>query len=991
MASGFQLAFRISALLWVTLLCGELSAQVTPIWSSDLSETVPYPANYGSVVQTLTTSGDALMVAGELDRIGLAGSLLLEAGGATIRGQFGSYGLGTLRADAALASGPDRVLLRMTERLNWFSVQPPRSIVVMVDLLGQVQWAHARYTDEARFLANGDVVLVSGNEVMRIRGSDGDLLWVRNLLPLLPNAVEAETRLPLTMESSLILGVRLTEEDAGGVRSYPDPVYLALDLQSGNTLWQRQRESSSAADQPACGSVAAGSDAVFAWFEPADDQTDLVFERRRGDDGTRIWLTRVPAVAQGYSHCALLTANSALAFTAHDPLTGQMTLLALGLDGSLRWRQRQSTEGAAQLLGAANGDLLLASPKLLPGDVRGTLIERRRGADGAVSWRFPVAGRDISWAGLNTELRIAFAAITEGAARLQLRRYDMESGKPLSAQQADSKGLTLRPAQMKMIDGVPYAVATGVGADSRRLRVQRLDPVSGAVVWTRHHTLDIDVGMVNSLQLLGIPQGGLLAVVYFYRPAEFTRGHQALLWIDRSSGALRWQRSLRAGYSGEQYLGAADGSIYLRFGICQDAPLCSQITDRYGRLAATDGSDVWSLPGSVSFRALRGNDLLLSLGASNSVLALLAADDGSELWTQRLPLASNPAAVALDKGDLITGIPQAGTLPRKVEIERRLAASGAPLWTVRPGAIDDDIETAALSHLANGDVLLSAEFTGSEAGQERRVRPLLARISPSDGAVLWTQRPQLQGDLWRDLRVLPGASSTQLWARSRRIVDDFKMQQRFALTAVTLSDGSIGAEHLYASNYDAPLTSPVPILTTLAGVLADGSVQVEQATADALGLWMPRLQRWPGVGTESGDLRLRRSGAPGIITGAGPSTEIEIAIENTASVRVEGITAGFASHDDDLKAQLRSCTLSSGEGRCPENLGSALPQALTLGPNATIRLRYQIHDPDYRPDRSNLLYRSRGLFYADPPYAFGDADLGNNIDVIEVALGLASG
>ncbi len=990
MVFHLQLALRNAILPLTTLLCAQVSAQVTPIWSSNLSETVPYAANYASVVQTLTASGDALMIAGELDRIGLAGSVLLEADGATTHGQFGAYGLGTLRADAVLASGPDRVLLRMTERLNWFSLQPARTLVVMVDLLGQVQWAHTRHVNEARFLPDGDVVLSSGNELMCLRGGDGDLLWVRNLLPLLPNAVEARAPLPLTMQSALILGVHLTQRDAG-VSSYPDPVYLALDLQSGNTLWQRQREASSAEDLPACGSMAVGSDAVFAWFDATGGQTDLVFERRRGDDGTRIWSTRVAAVAQGDSDCAVLTASSALAFAAHDPLTEQTTLLALGFNGDLRWRQTLSAEGAAKLLGAADGDLLLARPKLLPGDVRGTLIERRRGTDGAVSWSFPVAGNDISWSALHTELRIALAAIASGAARLQLRRYDMASGKPLSAQQADAEGVTLRPAQMRIIDGVPYAVATGVGADSRQLRVQRLDPVSGAVLWTRYHALNIDVGIVNSLQLLGVPQGGLLAVVSFHRPSEFTRGHQALLWMDRSSGELRWQRSLRAGYSGEAYLGAADGSLYVRFGECQNPPLCYQIADSYGRLAAVDGSDIWSLPGSVSFRALRGHDLLISRGTSNPVLALLAADDGRELWTHSLTYASYPATVAMDNGDLITAIPLALISPRKVEIERRLAVSGAPIWSVSPGAIDDAIDSARLSHLPNGDVLLSAEFAGSEAGQERRRRPLLARISASNGAVIWTQRPQLQGDLRHELHVLPGASSSHLWASSRRIVDAYQMQQRLALTSVTLSDGSIGAEHLYASNYDAPLTSPAPNLSTIAGVLADGSVQVEQAASDTRGLWVPRLQRWPAASGNSGDLRLRRLGAPGPITGASPSIGIDIEIENASSERVEGIQVGFASHEDDLKAQLRRCTLIIGDGQCPEHLGSALPQALALGANATIRLRYQIHDPDYRPGRSSLRYLSRGLFYADPPYTFGDADLGDNIAVIEMALGASMG
>ena len=72
---------------------------------------------------------------------------------------------------------------------------------------------------------------------------------------------------------------------------------------------------------------------------------------------------------------------------------------------------------------------------------------------------------------------------------------------------------------------------------------------------------------------------------------------------------------------------------------------------------------------------------------------------------------------------------------------------------------------------------------------------------------------------------------------------------------------------------------------------------------------------------------------------------------------------------------------------CPILPGSGLDLAITLGSEARMRLRYEIHDPGYRPRQVREPTGRRGLFHVDPPYAYGDADLGDNTAEIHVALG----
>ena len=216
---------------------------------------------------------------------------------------------------------------------------------------------------------------------------------------------------------------------------------------------------------------------------------------------------------------------------------------------------------------------------------------------------------------------------------------------------------------------------------------------------------------------------------------------------------------------------------------------------------------------------------------------------------------------------------------------------------------------------------------------------------------------------------------------------DYEVETRAALTSVALDSGFVGAEHQYAHSYDPPLASALLGFGSILAVTPTGFAMVDNRTVGTNGMEMPRLERWPAVGSTQGSLRLQRLGEPGLITGQGASTLVEIEIENTANDPLVDALVGFASSEGGLKAQLRGCELLAGTGSCPILPGSGLDLAITLGSEARMRLRYEIHDPGYRPRQVREPTGRRGLFHVDPPYAYGDADLGDNTAEIHVALG----
>lgn len=965
------------------------ATQPTPLWSSAESEVIPLDADYGRTAHVLLDDGSAFMVAAETSRAGLTGTLRLAADGATVPGQFGHQPVsgGRLSPEAVLATRGDRVLLAMAE------LDPPRPLVVLVDSAGQVLWVRPRFGRQARFLANGDVLLAAGNELMRLKGSDGDLLWVRNLLDLRPNPAAVDFQLPAEVGAAVRLSLHYREYTPAGDPRDPDPLLVSLDSATGVLQWQRQREPAPVPVREACAPVGVGADQVHAYFERAATQVDAVVERRDAK-GLRQWATRIPAVAytQDNEPCALVATSGLLAFASRDGVA-ESTLFALNHDGALQWRTILPTAAPAVLRPAADGALLVARQQLLAAGF-GTVAERRRASDGGALWSVEIPGRAVDWRTLGDELHVAWS-VDDGAAELHLQRRAAASGALLTEQLAVAEGLALRPADVEILDGVPYALLAGLDADRRGLRVRRLDPDSGAPLWSQSLQLAEPPLEVSSTSLHAGGSGRLVAVVYYTvdRSPAPPESRQAILSVDTGTGALYWQTAMARqplpfgpGGAEAQPVATAAGSVYVRSSLCVNPPSCGETLPRVVRLSAVDGAELWSVVSPGHLLGARGADLVVDRGGNFATLALMSATDGSDLWTQLMPansllLSALPAAS--DDLHVLRQVTASGR--QRTQLDRRSGVNGSASWTIEPGVPTASVRGALLARLADGDLLLSARMSG--AADPAVSRPLLARVDGPTGSLEWLNTPAPQTDRWWTVRPVTSAGSLQ-WARNLRLVGDsfYNVEERYTLTTVNLDSGAIGVEHQYAQTYDPPLPSPALGTGFVSTVRGDRSALVENRRVDARGIGMPRIERWPAPGTASGDLVLRRVGGEQPIRALGPSTEVVIEVDGTGAA-VDGIGIGFASTVDGLKAQLRACELVVGSGTCPPTLGSALDQTLSLGAGARMRLHYEIHDPEFQPKQARAGNGARGLFHLDPPFAWGDTDPGNQIVVIHVSLG----
>ncbi|MCB1610337.1 MAG: PQQ-binding-like beta-propeller repeat protein [Xanthomonadales bacterium] len=953
-----------------------------PIWSSPESEAVPFDASYSRAHHILLEDGSAFMVAAESTRSGLAGTLRLAADGSAAPGQFGysSGAFGRLSPELVLATQGDRVLLTMSER------EFERSLVAMVNLAGQVLWVRPRYGSQARFLANGDVLLVAGSELMRLRGNDGDLVWLRNLLDLRPNPVAVSVQLPARIETAIRLSLSYRELSGAGGEGFPDPLLVSLDAATGSLQWQLHRDSSPSRVFEACPPVSLGADSVHAFFELAGGQADVVFERRSGASGARLWATRVSAVDYSDGPCGFVATSAVLALSSRDEF-GQSTLVALNHAGTVQWRTQLPTAQPAKLRPAEDGAVLVASQQLLGGS-NVTVVERRSSSDGSIDWMQAIPASSVDLRVVNGELRIAWST-SGNASELHLQRRASATGALVEAHVALAKGLVLRQEDVEFIDGIPFAAMIGLDTDLRGVNIRRLDPESGAVVWSQGLQLaETPLRLLSASLIAGSPEHLVLIATYDSVAMQTAELREALLYIRRSDGELVWQRAHRLGTDWRTV--GSDGSVYLRASECLSPPECLQAVPLQRHYAAGDGHLLWSRQLDVYPLAANDSALIVWRSGPFSQLQALDADSGADLWQQSLPANSTlPAAIALANGDVfsIRQFSVSGLL--KSEIDRREAGTGLPLWITRPGPANDVVRTPVFAALPGGDLLFTARTYSFDPNLSNASRPLWARIDAGSGQIEWIHSPLPTRDRWMSVRPIAGATPSKKWARSLRYLDDSdgRYDERYALTQIDLADGSLSPEHLYVQELDLPLSSPGRSLVSVTGVAGDGTVQVENRSVNAAGLSPPRLQRWPAVGADSGDIVLRHLGDADPITALGPSTLVEFELANTSTSAVPGVVVGFSSPDDGLKAQIRSCQVIAGAGLCPTVLGGSLDQVLDLGPNAVMHLVYEVHDPGFTPRQVRSIFAARGVFRADPPYAFGDTDLGNNMEVIIVATG----
>lgn len=956
------------------------SFRVDPVWSSEESEVIPYTAAYGRASHALLQDGAAFMVAGETGRDGMASLVVLGDGGPISNAQIGHRPLltGPLSATAVLATQGNRVLLAMTE------LDPPRPLLAMVDTDGYLRWVLSLHGRQARFLPNGDVLVASGNELIRLNGSDGDRMWVRNLLELHPNAAEVGFQLPTQIDDRLSLSLAYRERTAAGGERFPDPLLVSLSAASGAVLWSLPRAPAAGQVFESCAPAQLAIEHLSAYFEIVGNQVDVVMERRNSFNGTLAWSTRIPDVEYSDGPCALAASISLYALSTHDESTGT-TLAAVNHAGALLWRRTLPSTAPASLRAAADGALLVASSQQ-GADGFVTVAERRRVSDGGVDWSFEVPGRDIDWRLIGSELRVAWSE-GHANARVHLQRRSPASGALIDAVQADAVGQALRPAAVRLIDSDPYAVMAGLGPDQRGLRLRRLDAGTGATVWQQEHQLAEFPSRIRGVSLEPGSAGRLLVHLnYVDADPVSPQFRQAVIAIDRATGAPIWQRALRASeLSFRPPVSDPNGQVHVVFPECIDPPSCSIVQEFVARLSALDGQPLWSVPvaPSTSLLAMRGTDVVTGGGGGYGILA---AANGASLWSTS---GTPQAVIAAANGDLVISRQQTIAGRLRSLVERRAGADGGLVWSAEPGAPAASVGGPLVTTLPDGDLLFTARSFQAEPGQAGVTRPLLARIDSATGAQEWLVNPPLARERWQTVRAINPMGASQLWARSLRYVGDLSLEveTRAALTTVALANGVVGVEHQYAQSYDPPLASGLLGFGSILAVGPSGSAMVENRTVGANGLDLPRLERWPAPGSTHGNLRLHRLGEPGVLSGQGASTEVEIEIENAATGPLVDALVGFASSEGRLKAQLRGCEVVAGTGSCPILPGSGVDLAISLGSDARMRLRYQIHDPGYQPRRASDPPGRRGLFHVDPPYDYGDADLGDNVAEIRVALG----
>ncbi|MBK8066917.1 MAG: PQQ-like beta-propeller repeat protein [Rhodanobacteraceae bacterium] len=973
---------RLHLLLTALAVANPAYAQIEPIWSSTESEVIPYAAQFGRTEHVLLQDGNAFMVASETSRDGLASSVRLAIDGSAVTGQFGHQPIagGRLSPEAVLATQGDRVLLAMTELDN------TRALVAMVDTAGNLRWVRPRYAGQARFLANGDVLLASGNRLIRVNGSDGDTMWVRNLLELHPHAGSVAFQLPTAIDTLIPLSLSFSIGTPDGVGIHPDPLLVSLDAASGAVQWSLPRAPGAARVFEACAPVKLASDTVRAYFEMTNGQVDAVLERRNDFNGTLLWSTRVPAVDYSNGPCALESSNSLVALSTHDEVT-QSTLVALDHAGGLRWRTTLPSTLPASLRAAADGAILVATQQALAGGL-GTVAQRRRVSDGAVDWSVEIPARNVDWRLVGSELRIAWS-LDNLQSELHLERRVAATGALIDAHSALAQAQARRRADVEFVGIEPYAAMAGLGPDQRGVRVRRLDPDTGAPIWEQLLELDEYPSRIDAVRVQGGAASRLLVhVVYvdsdLLRPAL----RQAVLSIDSASGALLWQSAWRSSPFGiRSVVSGPNGEVHVVHPECIDPPACTQEFEFVAKLSPLGGQVLWDVP-VPNFTTLLGARALDLVVLGGGGIGILGAASGDALWSQPVAGALQ-SIIAAANGDLYTSRQVTTSGQSRSFVERRSGVDGLAMWSVDPGAPGARVSGPLIATLADGDLLLSARLLGTEPGQSGVSRPLLARIDSASGQVEWSVNPTLQNGRWMSVRPVEGGSVSHRWARSLRYQGsvDFEVEERLALTTVALADGFIGAEHQYAQAYDPPLASRILGNGLLTRVTATGSPMVENYTVGANGIDLPRLERWPAGGTNHGDLRLHLLGEPGRITAQGASTSVEIEIENASPGAVSDVLVGFASTRDGLIAQLRGCELTVGVGTCPIVINSGIDQVVALGSGASMRLRYDISDPDFQPRQARGGDGARGLFHIDPPYAFGDHDLGDNLAEIRMALG----
>lgn len=953
-----KIARLLSGLLCLPWLAAQ--AQVQPIWSLPLGETVEDPRPLAIGTPVVLQDGSAYFPDAN---VGTRSSLKLAPDGGVVRGHGRGWS-----GDVVVASSPDQVLISNDDTIH------------LRDMQGRVAWRRFVRVSAARIMANGDVVLLSGAQLMRLRGRDGSVRWKRLLLDLHPYAEAAWFVLGDDPDSQIDLVGSLSITLPG--RSWPTRHrwQAAVDPINGNVRWALRI----APGDPANSGYACAMDVeaelvaqVCGWSYPVggiyQGATDIQM-RRRGD-GALLWSRRVPSAHPG-------NLVSIASGQLHAALWGSSELQLLGFDatlGTLRWEQLLPGAMDVRLDSTDEGDPLFSARRVDQGIDR-TMIYRHRASDGELIWEFEAAQGVIAWQKQAQLLKLAHVAAypQNRLARVETRSLATGELQRVAEDVVFGRG-AIPSAVGKVGDAVCFARIPTPAA----VVLKCLDGITGQPRWQRELPATMSGDDLRNAAVARLSDSRLILRTSYGRSSgSVAEVLYAATVVDIGAGDVLWRVDGLQEDPG--LVSSGDGGAFMMHATCASQPACGGRQAMLDRLSGTNGARIWSRSSPGRPFAHRGDDLYV-LGASvlGAPVLRLDARTGTDAWSA-LPLPNftlSTGGLQTADGHLVLVHDRIMGGNRRIEVRGYDPETGVERWMLLP-TVPNRVTANGGLWLLDGNLTLATGLLTHPAGSPRS--PWLAVIDARDGAVQWERSPDPGRDTTRSLQVLGAAAPMQgLWVSQRRSSRD--AVQRRSLSVLEPREGGLSPEHQFASSTDLapgdPSELPVP-----EGLYSDGSLHA-RSWREVDGISLPVLQRWPAPIGPDADVVIDLE-TPSPALGHGPSAMVDLRIENRSAHWVTGVRPGYTASRPGQMVGMVGCGSASGEVRCIPGADDLVgPAALNLGPGAVARVRYEVSGDGYVPARSSNIGTVH--FHIDMPYDVGD-DLGDNTVAVEIWLGGSS-
>ena len=937
---------------WVFgLLAPAAFAEVPPTWSVALESSVLAPGNL--TVRALGLIGpDTGMYLAPAGDGQLVATLALGTS-ASARDQFAVPRTVQLTGDAQWLDGNE------TGALVRHYLDASHSSLHRIDAAGRQRWSLDRRANAARLLDNGDAVVLDGHLLIRLSAQDGRVLWARNLLDVQERASLGGFLLGEIVDGQIDVTARYFHEPNTDATRLSSAWVLAVDAADGELRWAvRTAEGLAHGWRPRCAPQVLGAARIDVRFEGYPAVDSAVVERRDRSSGELQWQRRIPMASDGGGACAVL-ANGGSFYLSVDEGFSPGRLHALDADdGEVLWERPLQARRPHQMQAAPGEDVILAEVK---DDSTGYALARWRASDGTQSWSVEIPAVLLSLGGSSAALSVAWASANAPQARFQ--QYNPDTGALLATSQEDVRAFQPQAVVAAAIQGQACA-AVAVDAPLAYVDVHCRHAASGAVAWTRSLP-PLEAGeRITLLQLQALGTSRMLVRVSTRLPVtggELPQDHLHVLAL--SDGAPLWQNR-RIGLT--SLVAGADATVYLRDLDCTDPPVCTGATYGVRALDGTTGDERWSSPADMVPLAA-GAGVLVGWRQANPSRGFHALDtvSGADAWLH--PTGSTslaPSALATSSGAIVVKYELSGASVRQLQVLRLDPLLGTPLFSFQPSVPAPITMSGVIHESAAGDLLVSA--VRSDGGW-------LARVQLADGQALWEVYPAATPPGGISAR-FAGPRPDAEWVRVTRTRGQLLERQALARLQPL---GNEFAEHLHVSEPARPGEQPGAI--QLLDIAPGGEALAFDRRTGRHGLRRALLQGWPVPGTESGDVRIEIP-ADQSATGMSPSLTLDLQVINPSPHTLEGVVVHADSEQSTLWFRLLGCVPSSA---CMTPAGDEL--RLALPAHGTVQVRVEVIDPGYRPGTS--WSEDTAVFRADPPFHFGDVDLGNNVVSTTVRLG----